>query len=137
MPSSGHLKEMDIAGESVDVGMPRFRLPKGSHQSVAGLVTPKSAVTVTGKAHDGKISSALNVLCIPSLKTAKEVLKTPLPFAMLSLTYSHTNILLSALRGRVSYVRSEVTLASSQLLVPAAEEAGGTAGYKCHLLPPK
>lgn len=68
---------MDMEGQSVDLGMPHFRLTKGPRQSIASLATPRSAVTVIGKANDGKISSALNWLCIKSLKTAKEMLKMP------------------------------------------------------------
>lgn len=75
--SSGHLKEMDIEGQSVDLGIPHFRLTKGTRQSVASLAMPRSAVTAIGKANDGKISSALNGLCIKSLGTAKELLKMP------------------------------------------------------------
>ena len=76
-PFSGHLKEIDIERQSVDLGMPHFRLTKGSQQSIASLAMPRSAVTVIGKANDGKLSSALNWLCIKSLGTAKEMLKMP------------------------------------------------------------
>lgn len=88
-PFPGCLKETAVKGRAWSWGC--------RTSGIASLVAPRSAVTVIDEANDGKISSAVNRLCIRSLRTAKGIAETPLPFTALSLTYSRINIILFVL----------------------------------------